>query len=99
MVNDATTAVDTVMSQMLEPVGLDERKLSTALGNVVSGSIDYADLYFQVSRQESWSLEDGVIREGSFSHDQGVGVRIDTIRYPGTLATPHATAYSRKSRR
>jgi len=75
VVNDATTAVDTVMSQMLEPVGLDERKLSTALGNVVSGSIDYADLYFQVSRQESWSLEDGVIREGSFSHDQGVGVR------------------------
>jgi TldD protein len=63
------------MSQMLEPAGLDERQLSRALGNVVSGSIDYADLYFQVSRQESWSLEDGVIREGSFSHDQGVGVR------------------------
>ena len=38
----------------------------------MKGGIDYADLYFQVSRQESWSLEDGIVREGSFSHDQGV---------------------------
>ncbi len=70
-----STTVDSVMSQMLEPAGLDERHLNNALGNVVSGAIDYADLYFQLSRQESWSLEDSVIREGSFSHDQGVGVR------------------------
>jgi TldD protein len=69
------TTVDTVISEMLDPAGLDERHLNDALGNVVSGGVDYADLYFQVSRQESWSLEDGVIREGSFSHDQGVGVR------------------------
>jgi len=41
----------------------------------MQGGIDYADLYFQVSRQESWMLEDSIIREGSFSHDQGVGVR------------------------
>jgi TldD protein len=41
----------------------------------MQGGIDYADLYFQISRQESWSVEDGIIREGSFSHDQGVGVR------------------------
>ncbi|MEM8816348.1 MAG: metalloprotease TldD [Pseudomonadota bacterium] len=63
------------MNTMLEPAGLDERTLGAALGNVLTGSIDYADLYFQVSRLESWSLEDSIIREGSFSHDQGVGVR------------------------
>ncbi|HSN52326.1 MAG TPA: metalloprotease TldD [Woeseiaceae bacterium] len=63
------------MTDMLGPAGLEERHLSRTLGSVLRGGVDYADLYFQVSRQESWTLEDGIIREGSFSLDQGVGVR------------------------
>jgi len=63
------------MAHMLAPAGLEERHLNATLGSIVRGGVDYADLYFQVSRQESWSLEDGIIREGSFSLDQGVGVR------------------------
>ncbi|MDX1507927.1 MAG: metalloprotease TldD [Woeseiaceae bacterium] len=63
------------MERMLQPAGLEVRHLNSTLGGIMQGAIDYADLYFQVSRQESWTLEDGVIREGSFSHDQGVGVR------------------------
>ncbi|MDH5622804.1 MAG: metalloprotease TldD [Gammaproteobacteria bacterium] len=63
------------MSRMLEPAGLDETSLSKTLGSMMRGGVDYADLYFQVSRHESWSLEDGIIREGSFNLDQGVGVR------------------------
>src|SRR5210317_484488 len=63
------------MADMLAPAGLEERHLSRTLGSVLRGGVDYADLYFQVSRQESWTLEDGIIREGSFSLDQGVGVR------------------------
>ncbi len=63
------------MSRLLEPAGLGERQLTSTLGRVMRGGVDYADLYFQVSRQESWNLEDGIIREGSFSVDQGVGVR------------------------
>lgn len=63
------------MSRMLEPAGLDERNLSSTLGRMMKGGVDYADLYFQVSRHESWTLEDGIIRDGSFSLDQGVGVR------------------------
>lgn len=63
------------MSRLLEPAGLGERQLATTLGSVMRGGVDYADLYFQVTRQESWTLEDGIIREGSFSLDQGVGVR------------------------
>jgi TldD protein len=63
------------MSRLLEPAGLGEQQLSTTLGAVMRGGVDYADLYFQISRQESWTLEDGIIREGSFSLDQGVGVR------------------------
>jgi TldD protein len=60
---------------MLEPAGLDESSLSATLGSMMKGGVDYADLYFQVSRNESWTLEDGIIREGSFNLDQGVGVR------------------------
>ncbi len=67
--------IDSVMSQMLEPAGLQERQLTETLGKMMSGGVDYADLYFQVNRQESWTLEDSIIREGSFNHDQGVGVR------------------------
>ena len=67
--------IDSVMADMLAPAGLEERHLSRTLGSVLRGGVDYADLYFQVSRQESWTLEDGIIREGSFSLDQGVGVR------------------------
>jgi len=63
------------MADILAPAGLEERHLSRTLGSVLRGGVDYADLYFQVSRQESWTLEDGIIREGSFSLDQGVGVR------------------------
>ena len=63
------------MSRTLEPVGLDEQQLNTTLSSMMQGGVDYADLYFQVSRQESWTVEDGIIREGSFSNDQGVGVR------------------------
>jgi TldD protein len=63
------------MSRLLQPAGLDEGHLNKTLGSMMRGGVDYADLYFQVSRQESWTVEDRIIREGSFSMDQGVGVR------------------------
>ncbi|MDH3615387.1 MAG: metalloprotease TldD [Gammaproteobacteria bacterium] len=75
MSNTTPQSIDAVMSRLLEPAGLGEQQLTTTLGTVMRGGVDYADLYFQVSRQESWTLEDGIIREGSFSLDQGVGVR------------------------
>jgi len=73
--NKNEPSIDSLMSRMLEPAGLDESDLSTTLGSMMKGGVDYADLYFQVSRNESWTLEDGIIREGSFNLDQGVGVR------------------------
>ncbi len=44
----------------------------------MSRGVDYADLYFQLSRDESWSLEDGIVKEGAHSIEQGVGVRAIT---------------------
>ena len=72
---NSDTAVETVMTRVLEPAGLDEKHLNKALGTINRGDVDSADLYFQISRHESWTVEDGVLKEGSFSLEQGVGVR------------------------
>ncbi|MEM7282128.1 MAG: metalloprotease TldD [Pseudomonadota bacterium] len=62
-------------SRILEPSGLDENQLSKILGGIMGHTIDDADLYFQVSRHESWSLEDGIVKDGNHTLEQGVGVR------------------------
>jgi TldD protein len=67
--------VDAVINRLLEPAGLEERHLSSTLGSIMTRNIDAADLYFQVSRHESWVIEDGIVKEGSFNLEQGVGVR------------------------
>ena len=60
---------------LLEPFGLDETHLLRALGEITARKVDDADLYFQYTRSEGWSLEEGIVKTGSFSIDQGVGVR------------------------
>ncbi|RZS86290.1 metalloprotease TldD [Pigmentiphaga kullae] len=62
-------------SLLLDPWGLDEADLSRALGEIFAHKVDYADLYFQYTRSEGWSLEEGIVKTGSFSIEQGVGVR------------------------
>ena len=62
-------------SLLLEPFGLTEAHLSRALGLIRRNQVDEADLYFQYTRSEGWSLEEGIVKTGSFSIDQGVGVR------------------------
>jgi TldD protein len=62
-------------SRLLEPAGLSLADLQEALGLVASAGVDDADLYFQSSRSESWSLEDGTVKDGAHSIEQGVGVR------------------------
>jgi TldD protein len=60
---------------ILRPSGLDDSRLDRVFGEVLRHSVDFADLYFQLSREESWSLEDGIVKDGSASIEQGVGVR------------------------
>ena len=60
---------------LLVPHGLEARHLGQVFGKMMSHQVGYADLYFQYSRAESWSLEEGIVKSGSFSIDQGVGVR------------------------
>jgi TldD protein len=65
----------TAREVLLTPFGLDESRLLNALGEIFTHRVDYADLYFQFTRNEGWSLEEGIVKTGSFSIDQGVGVR------------------------
>ena len=60
---------------LLAPAALEFRQLSDVLAGIHVHHVDYADLYFQYSRMESWSLEEGIVKSGSFSIDRGVGVR------------------------
>src|SRR6202163_918943 len=60
---------------ILAPAGLDVGRVEQALGLVLGSAVDSADLYFQLSREESWALEDGIVKEGNHSIEQGVGVR------------------------
>ena len=60
---------------LLEPFGLTDATLSKALQAIATHRIDDADLYFQYTRSEGWSLEEGIVKSGSFGIDQGVGVR------------------------
>ncbi len=62
-------------SLLLTPFGLDESHLTRALAEIKAYKVDEADLYFQYTRSEGWSLEEGIVKTGSFSIDQGVGVR------------------------
>jgi TldD protein len=67
--------LSTAQSFLLTPHELETGKLDRVFGSLLSHRLDYADLYFQYSRSEGWSLEEGIVKSGSFSIDQGVGVR------------------------
>ena len=68
-------ALQCARDRILSPSGLDDRRLEQALGSLLGASVDAADLYFQLAREEHWALEDGIVKEGSHGIEQGVGVR------------------------
>ncbi len=67
--------LDIARQTLLAPGGLGDTELSRVLDQIMQPGVDGADLYFQLSRSESWSLEDGIVKEGAHSIEQGVGVR------------------------
>lgn len=64
-----------VEQALLHDSQLDQQVLQTILTNIHQHQVDYADLYFQSSHHETWVLEDGVVKDGSFNIERGVGVR------------------------
>ena len=69
------TQLAIAQSRLLAPTGLDLDALQRAFGNLLGPGIDFGDLYFQHARREGWSMEDGIVKDGNHSIEQGVGVR------------------------
>jgi TldD protein len=72
---DTDVLLATADACLLAPFDLESRRLGAVYGELATRRLDYADLYFQYTRSEGWSLEEGIVKSGSFSIDQGVGVR------------------------
>ncbi|WP_426416077.1 metalloprotease TldD [Aestuariirhabdus sp. LZHN29] len=70
-----TDILEIAKERLLLPTGLSEQNVQQVLDSMLGRNLDAADLYFQNSRHESWVLDDGIVREGSFNVDGGVGVR------------------------
>ncbi|MET0288944.1 MAG: metallopeptidase TldD-related protein, partial [Pseudoxanthomonas sp.] len=69
------TALTLAEHRLLLPAGLDTHGLERAFGTLLGPGIDFGDLYFQHARRESWTVEDGIVKDGAHSIEQGVGVR------------------------
>ncbi len=67
--------MNSVEQELLANSQLDRTLLHKTLANIHQRNIDLADLYFQASVNESWMLEDGIVKEGSYNIERGVGVR------------------------
>jgi TldD protein len=67
--------LETAKTTLLEPFELGTSQLDRIFGTLAVRKVDYADLYFQYSRSEGWSLEEGIVKSASFNIEQGVGVR------------------------
>ena len=96
-----TDAVKLAEQELLAPGGLDQRGLERVLSDLMGPAVDAGDLYFQTSRHESWTLEDGLVRNASHSVEKGVGIRAisgdktgfayaDDIVMPSLLQASHA---------
>ncbi|MEQ9451391.1 MAG: metalloprotease TldD [Pseudomonadales bacterium] len=60
---------------LLAESDIDESYLHSTLDDIMSHEVDYGEIFLQHSRAESWGLEDGIVKDGSFSVDAGIGVR------------------------
>ena len=69
------SSLDIARQRLLGPAGIDENDLGRVFGQLLGRAVDSGDLYFQSTRYESWVLEDGIVKEGSHSIEQGAGVR------------------------
>src|SRR5690242_5012816 len=90
-------------SKLLSPGGIATGDLDRVFGQLMGPSIDAADLYFQHSRSESWTLEEGIVKDGSHSIEQGVGVRAISgektgFAYSDEIVLPQLLEASRAAR-
>ena len=94
--------LETAEQRLLAPFEIEQNGLERVFRELGVRRIDYSDLYFQYTRSEGWSLEEGIVKAGSFNIEQGVGVRAisgektafaysDDISYAALEDAAHAT--------
>ena len=93
----------TAQAQLLDPFGIELRQLDGVLAQILARNVDYADLYFQYSRSEGWSLEEGQVKSGAFHIEQGVGVRAvsgerTAFAYSDDISLPSLESAARTTR-
>ena len=69
------TNLDLSKQFILDPGNISFSDLDRIMQKITKNNVDYADLYFQYSKNEFWSIEDGAVNNGTYSIDQGVGIR------------------------
>jgi TldD protein len=99
----AANHFDTAESCLLTPFNLGTRQLEAVFGTLHGHRLDYADLYFQYARSEAWSLEEGIVKSGSFNIEQGVGVRAisgekTAFAYSDEISLPALTSAAKATR-
>ncbi len=97
----SASILELAQQRLLFPGELSAEALGPVLGRLMAPGVDFADLYFQHTRSESWSMEDGIVKSGAHSIEQGVGARAisgektgfaysDEIRLPALLEAANA---------
>jgi TldD protein len=105
---NAAALLETAQETLFVPNQLEVGQLDSVFGRLMDHHLDYADLYFQYTRSEGWSLEEGQVKSGSFNIEQGVGVRAvsgektafaysDDISHAALIAASDATRAIAKS--
>ena len=85
-------SIEQINRSILVPNQLDMALLEAQLARLSRHQIDFADLYFQNSVHESWVLEDGIVKDGSYNIEQGVGVRAVSGEKTGFAYSDELTA-------
>jgi len=85
--------MNSVEQHLLHDSQLNREELEKTLGYIHQHKVDYADLYFQSSHHESWVLEDGLVKEGSYNVERGVGVRAVSGEKTGFSYSSHFLIY------
>jgi len=73
--NTSYNPLELASQTLLEPAGLQTSHLEQTMSRLLSRQVDYADIYFQFGKLESWVLEDGIVKDGNFSIEKGAGLR------------------------
>lgn len=88
---------------LLEPAGLASRDLEGVMSQLVGAAVDASDIYLQATWHESWMLEDGMVKEGNYNIEQGVGIRVVSgdktgFAYSDEIALPTLLESARNAR-